>query len=186
MGWNNTPPLQKQILKLLSTEGALTKNEIAEKLGKSYKNVVFSLDSLESKKLVEVVGEKSYRNQTFKTYWLTWYGILEACAIGCRPETLKSHVLRYVKGELTPQALTAINTLFKFLEALTPAQIRQFANCLDFSTSPPKVKQIPLNIINPHEGRKMLKIIAENEPYKSLVKTALKQALDSLEEASTP
>jgi len=175
MGERALPPLQSEIIRLLGERGALTKHEAAKELGKAYKNILFSFDSLKEKGLIEVVGEKEYRNQKFETYWLTWKGVLEAYALGISLEKLKLHVFRYIKGEITPEIQSGINAIFDFLRELGPERSRAFINCLDFSKQPPTIKYLPFDLISGKEAEKIIKILSKYELYKNVLEKMLKE-----------
>jgi len=90
---NDLPSLQKEILLLLANKGPLTRNEIAETLGKSYKNVLYSVDRLLKKDLIQKVKlPKEYRKQKFDRFWLSDRGFLCAYLYKVEPELLKRRI----------------------------------------------------------------------------------------------
>ena len=95
---NDLPSLQKEILLLLANKGPLTRNEIAETLGKSYKNVLYSVDRLLKKDLIQKVKTKEYRKRFFDLLWLTDRGFLLAFSYGSESRLLKQNI-NYLYGE---------------------------------------------------------------------------------------
>jgi len=174
--WNNKlPSLQKQIIILLGNEGPLTKNEVSEKLKKSYKNVIFAFKSLQDKKLLEHVGEKKYRNRKFKLFWLTWQGIIEAYAVGVSAFQLKKNT-----EEVLKRKSEHIDAFFDFLEVLGKKKARKLFGMMDFSNGKPRLTSINIDIMSEREARKVLRVLKKYEIYRKAIIKALQSVIDEL------
>ena len=171
MAWKTIPSLQKDIILLLAKEGAKTKNEISEALGKTYKNVLFAIKSLQDKGLISEHGIKDYRTQKFKKYWLTWHGVFQAYALGANPTTLKSQYIKH-QGDLTQEELEGIEAVFSFMQLFGRERVNLFIECVDLSTSPPKIKYLPANLASPEELQKILKTLAKYKPVRERIKAS--------------
>lgn len=85
------PQLQNRIVKLFSTEGPLTRNEIANRLKASYKPVLYATNSLSGKGLIQVVNQKERCGRLFPRYWLSFEGIFTAFLQGINSKSLLKH-----------------------------------------------------------------------------------------------
>ena len=170
------PPLQKEIILLLSKEGPLTKHGIAKKLDKSYKNVDFALNSLKIKNLIEPSGTKHYRNQRFNTYWLTLKGVVEAFVNGASIQQLKVLTENVLK-----QKSEHLDVFFDLMASLKRKNARKILGMIDFSNGRPRLISIDLNIMNEKEARKVLRVVKKYESYRRKVKQALQSVIDELE-----
>ena len=82
------PPLRRDILLYLATEGPQTKNSIALGVSRSYKPTWTALNTLESKKLIKATRVKTHRRRDYPQFWLTHIGVLTALAEGANPDGL--------------------------------------------------------------------------------------------------
>lgn len=172
---NELPPLQKEIIKLLGEKGALTKHEVAKALKKSYKNVLYTFSRLQKKELIKCIGVKHYKNQDFKIYWLTLKGIIEAYNIGVPIEQLKSFMVKSVKEK---EKIRDVELFFSILEVLGREDSLTLLDMFDMSNNTPKLKGIPLSLIEKTD--KLLNVIAQHEPYASMIKKMLQEYLEKL------
>jgi len=175
--WNRKlPPLQRQIVLLLGKEGALTKNEVSEKLNKSYKNVIFAFKSLEAKNLIEKIEEeKIYRNRKFDQFWLTLKGVIEAYAAGAPLELLKKNTEKILKAKNEH-----IDILFDLLEAFGKKKAYQLLDMIDFSGGKPRLVSINLNFTNEREARKILRVVKKYKFYREKTIKTLKSVMEEL------
>jgi len=172
---NKIPPLQKDILILLGENGPMTKNEVAETLKKSYKNILFSFKSLEKKKLIEVSGYKNYRNQKFPQYWLSWMGIIEAYSLGASIENLKA-----IEQSLNPQK-EAVDLFFDLLRAFGRTKAPKVLDMIEFVDGQPRLATVNITIWNKKEARRMLNVIKRYKKVRENVKKSLREILQELE-----
>jgi len=131
------PPLQRDIVLYLATEGSQTKNAIATGVSRSYKPTWTAFNSLTEKKLIKETDMKTWRGRDYPQFWLTDNGVLIALAEGANPDRLL---------EMTKQIYPKNPRLACYLEVLSKMSLHIIKTA--YSALEAKGKLEPTDVIN--------------------------------------
>ncbi|MEM2385922.1 MAG: MarR family transcriptional regulator [Candidatus Bathyarchaeia archaeon] len=168
---------EKKIILTLAKHGALNIYQLEKHANLKHATACKSVKKLERDNLVEVVSESIFKTGLkTKQFWLTWHGVFQAYALGADLATLKNQCIKH-QGNLTDEEIEAIEAVFSFMQFLGRERIDIFIKCVNFSTTTPKIKYLPLNIVSPEELQRMMDVLSKNRVFKKMLKASSKKII---------
>lgn len=159
--------IEKEVIRALAHKGSQTINATKNIIKGHGKSVNNAFHSLEEKKLIEVVGQREYRNRIFNLFWLTFDGMVIAITHKAGQEVMKENYEKiHGKSEET-------DFLFEFAKAF-PNKINDIYSM--FKTAERGQLTLKSMPIADDEMRKFLRIIIKYPEFRKLVKKAMRVA----------